>query len=142
MQHTTSKLFVVAGRWLVGLYFLVPGLMKFAAFDQHLTLMQSHGLSNPGPLLLIAAISNVVGAILLFSNRFVRFTALGFVVYIVLINFFMHDFWHYRGLVGGHELQNFIKNLGILAGLLVLAGTSTSRPLVLKDILKSDKAYT
>jgi putative oxidoreductase len=28
---------------------------------------------------------------------------------------------------GAHELQNFVKNLGILAGLLVLAGYSPNR---------------
>ena len=35
----------------------------------------------------------------------------------------MHDFWSsYEGTDAGHELQNFIKNLAIMAGLLVLAG--------------------
>jgi putative oxidoreductase len=40
----------------------------------------------------------------------------------LLINVFMHDFWNeYPGGNPQHELQNFIKNLGIFAGLLLLA---------------------
>jgi putative oxidoreductase len=36
----------------------------------------------------------------------------------------MHDFWNaYDGGDQGHELQNFIKNLGIMAGLLFVAGS-------------------
>ena len=40
----------------------------------------------------------------------------------LLINVFMHDFWNdYPGGNPQQELQNFIKNLGIFAGLLLLA---------------------
>jgi putative oxidoreductase len=34
----------------------------------------------------------------------------------------LHDFWNFSGLEGEHEGQNFFKNLGILAGCLMLAG--------------------
>jgi len=44
-----------------------------------------------------------------------------------LINIFIHDFWNLTGDPSqAHEAQNFIKNLGIIAGLLVLA-TKDSR---------------
>ena len=35
------------------------------------------------------------------------------------------------------ETQNFFKNLGILAGLLVLAGQAPARPLGLSGLLRS-----
>jgi putative oxidoreductase len=35
----------------------------------------------------------------------------------------MHDFWNvYEGVSQAHETQNFVKNLAIFAGLLVLSG--------------------
>ncbi|MGM0632113.1 MAG: hypothetical protein ACQETO_02965 [Pseudomonadota bacterium] len=35
----------------------------------------------------------------------------------------MHDFWTMEeGLQRSHETQNFVKNMGIMAGLLALAG--------------------
>ena len=127
-----------AGRLLLALYFLVPGLMKFAAWELHIGLMEGHGVPFAGPLLLVAGIANVVGALLLLTNRHVRLTALGFVLYILLVNINLHDFWNYDGIEGQHEMQNFIKNLGILAGCLVLAAASRPRGLKLADILKSD----
>jgi len=35
----------------------------------------------------------------------------------------MHDFWNtYEGVDAGRETQNFVKNLAIFAGLLVMSG--------------------
>jgi len=134
----TSPGLILAGRLLLALYFLVPGLMKFAAWDLHIGMMEGHGVPLAAPLLLVAGLANVVGALLLVLNRHVRLTALGFVLYILLVNVNLHDFWNYDGIEGQHEMQNFIKNLGILAGCLVLAGASKARGLKLSDILKSD----
>ena len=76
------------------------------------------------------------------TDRFVRFSALGLVAYILVINVLLHDFWNFTGVQGGHELQNFIKNLGILAGLLVLAGISPWRTPSAWGLMMSDaKAF-
>jgi len=43
----------------------------------------------------------------------------------LLINFNLHDFWNtYEGVNPHRELQNFYKNLGIFAGLLLLAAVN------------------
>jgi putative oxidoreductase len=64
-----------------------------------------------------------VGAgLALIFNRQVRTAAFVLAGMTLLINVFMHDFWNdYPGGNAQHELQNFIKNLGIFAGLLLLA---------------------
>ena len=37
-------------------------------------------------------------------------------------SYYMHDFWNMsEGLEQRHELQNFVKNTGIIAGLLILS---------------------
>lgn len=137
-----STAMITTGRVLLALYFLLPGLMKFAAFPAHVSMMTGHGISNAAPLLAIAGVAQVAGALLLMANRFVRFNALGFVAYILVINVMLHDFWNFSGVQGAHETQNFIKNLGILAGLLVLAGMSRWRAPTLKGLLISDaKAF-
>ena len=42
----------------------------------------------------------------------------------IFINFGMHDFWNeYPNTDAGREMQNFVKNLGIFAGLLVLSAS-------------------
>jgi len=138
MTGQTTSPFIFAGRLLLAFYFLVPGLMKFAAWEMHIGLMEGHGVPFAAPALLIAGLANVVGAVMFITGRHVRLVALGFVLYILLVNFNLHDFWNYEGVQAQHEMQNFIKNLGILAGCLILAGASKLRGLKLPDILKSD----
>ena len=48
--------------------------------------------------------------------------ALGLAAMVLLINVNLHDFWNlYEGVDVKHEIQNFVKNLAIFAGLLLLA---------------------
>ena len=123
-----SNALIIAGRFLLGLYFLVPGLMKFAAPDMHVALMQMHNVPLAEPLMWVAAIVNVAGGLLLISGRHVCLTALGFVVYVLLVNALLHDFWNnHPGVSSERETQNFIKNLGIFAGLLILAAHGAPR---------------
>lgn len=136
-----SSVMILVGRFLLGLYFLVPGVMKFLQPDMHVGLMEMHNVALAEPLMWVAAVVNVVGGLLLMTGRHVRLTAIGFVIYILLVNVMLHDFWNtYEGVSSQHEMQNFIKNLGILAGLLVLAGHSAMRGLSLKSVWRSDKA--
>ena len=138
MTSEKTSIFIHIGRVLIALYFLVPGLMKFAAPDLHLEMMARHNVPMAGLLLYVAGVAIVVGALLLLANRHVRLTALGFALYILVINVMMHDFWNFEGLEGQHEMQNFIKNLGILAGCWVLAGASKARGLSFSTLLTSD----
>lgn len=124
MQDKASKIYIITGRSLLALYFLLPGIAKLLAPASQVEMMQHHNIPYALPLLYIAGIAQIVGALLLFANRYVRLVSLGFVLYIIAINGLMHDFWNFTGTEAAHELQNFIKNLGILAGLLVLAGIS------------------
>ncbi|MBL4871101.1 MAG: DoxX family protein [Robiginitomaculum sp.] len=143
MTHTGTNIWLIMGRSLLALYFFVPGIAKLLSPDMQLTLMVHHNIPFSIPLLYIAGIAQVIGAIFLMTNRHVRKTAFGYVLYILIINYTLHDFWHFEGIEAAHELQNFIKNLGILAGLLVLAGISPKRsllPLKLKTLFQSDNS--
>lgn len=111
-----------AGRILLAVYFILPGIAKFAAWQTHIDLMQNHNVPFAPPLLFAAGIANFVLGGLLLANRHVRLAAYGCVLYILLVNFNLHDFWNFSGIEGAHETQNFVKNLGILAGCLMLAG--------------------
>jgi putative oxidoreductase len=112
------------GRVLLALYFLLPGIMKFVAWDNHIALMEKHQMLFIPVLLAIAGGCQIVAAVLLMLNRYTAIVALFLACMVIIINVNLHDFWHYSGMEGAHEMQNFIKNLGILAGLLVLAGHS------------------
>ncbi len=127
MTGKTSKIYVTTGRILLALYFLLPGIAKLLVPSSQVEMMQHHNIPYALPLLYIVGAAQIIGAFLLLLNRYVRLVSLGFVLYIMVINALMHDFWNFTGIEAAHELQNFIKNLGILAGLLVLAGISSKQ---------------
>lgn len=112
---------LIIGRSLIGLYFLVPGIMKFVAWDMHVALMEKHGMIFIPVLLILAGVTQILASVCILINRYVAPAAFILALMVVAINFNLHDFWNYTGQEGAHEMQNFIKNLGILGGLLVLA---------------------
>ena len=118
-----------AGRIFLALYFLIPGISKFTSWNTSVALMEAHNMKMIPALLTIAGIAQVVGSISLLLNRHVVICALGFAVMTLLINFNLHDFWNiYEGVNPDRELQNFYKNLGIFAGLLLLAAVNMEQP--------------
>ena len=113
------------GRIFLALYFLIPGISKFTSWNTSVALMGAHNMKMIPILLATAGIAQVVGSISLLLNRHVVMCALGFAVMTILINFNLHDFWNtYEGVNPDRELQNFYKNLGIFAGLLLLAAVN------------------
>ena len=113
------------GRVMLALYFLAPGIGKFTAWDANVALMEAHNMVMIPFLLAIAAVVQVAGSVSMLLNKYVVACALGFAAMTILININLHDFWNvYEGVDVKHEYQNFFKNLGIFAGLLLLAAVN------------------
>ena len=120
-----KKLLMHTGRVFLALYFLIPGISKFTSWSSSVSLMEAHNMPMIPLLLMIAGTTQVVGSISLLLNKYVVFCALGFAVMTILINLNLHDFWNtYEGVNSEREAQNFFKNLGIFAGLLLLAAVN------------------
>ena len=120
-----KDILMYVGRVMLALYFLVPGIGKFTAWDANVALMEAHNMVMVPLLLAIAAVAQVAGSISMLLNKYVAACALGFAAMTILININLHDFWNaYDGVDVNHEQQNFYKNLGIFAGLLLLAAVN------------------
>ena len=120
---------VHTGRSLLALYFLLPGVMKFAAWDMHVTLMETHEMPMVPVLLALSGIIQIGASICLLINKQVAVCALALAAMVLVINVNLHDFWNvYEGVNAERETQNFVKNLGIFAGLLLLAAMNMKQP--------------
>ncbi|MCL2910528.1 DoxX family protein [Shewanella aquimarina] len=124
MDERFASAGILVGCIMLALYFLVPGILKFVSWDMHVALMERHHMVLIPLLLASAGVSQIVAGICLMLNRYTSVVASLLAMMVLLINVTLHDFWHFEGLEAAHEMQNFIKNLGIFAGLLVLAGHS------------------
>ena len=115
-------LFFITGRSLLGLYFIAPGLSKVLDFASTLALMRMKGVPFSLLLLPLTIAIQLLGGIFLILGRNLRLTAFMLFGLTILINVFIHNFWALNGDPSqAHETQNFVKNLAIAAGLLVLA---------------------
>ena len=114
--------YFVLGRTLLGLYFIGPGMTKVAGYQGYLDLMASKGVPLVEILLPLTILIQVGAGLFLIVGKNLRVSALLLFGLTILINLFIHNFWALAGDPGqAHETQNFVKNLAIAAGLLVLA---------------------
>ena len=122
MDYMTKALYL-SGRILLGLYFVVPGMMKVLNFGGTAEYMASHDMIFVTFFLTLTIIIQLAGGACLvigYRQQQVSFVLAGLVLVISVV---MHNFWAMeQGVQQAHETQNFIKNMAIMAGLLVLAG--------------------
>ena len=122
---TADRYFYIVGRFLLGLYFLLPGLAKVFLFQDNLDVVVLREVPFPTFSLLLVAIAQIFFGTMLMVGKYVYMGALVLAVVTLLINFYIHDFWNMAEDANqAHETQNFVKNLGIFAGLLVLSKRS------------------
>lgn len=119
---------LLVGRALLGLYFILPALSKIADFGGMSAYMAEHNvLLIPVLLVLTIIVQLSAGSALIigFKGRWAAFILAGLTL---VISLFMHNFWDYpEGMERAHEAQNFFKNMGIMAGLLLVTGLGTGR---------------
>ena len=120
-----EKISITTGRILLGLYFLYPGITKIPRYDFMVEYMTLHNIPLINILLPLAIVLQIVLGLMLITGYRVKEPALILATLTIFINVGMHDFWNtYPGTDAGHEMQNFVKNLGIFAGLLVLSASN------------------
>ena len=119
-----EKFSITLGRVLLGLYFLLPGILKIPTYAGTSEYMMLHNIPLAGVLLPITIVLQVVFGVMLIIGYRIKESALILAVLTIFINIGMHDFWNeYPNTDTGHETQNFVKNLAIFAGLLVLSAS-------------------
>jgi putative oxidoreductase len=120
-----EKIAITTGRILLGLYFLYPGITKIPRYDFMVEYMTLHNIPLINILLPLTIVLQIVLGLMLITGYRIKEPALILATLTIFINVGMHDFWNtYPGTDAGHEMQNFVKNLGIFAGLLVLSASN------------------
>ena len=123
LQENFEKMLVTTGRVLLGVYFILPGLNKVTDFAGNSQYMAEHGMVFIPFFLVLTIIIQLGGGFALvagYQTKIVAFLLAGLTLVISLV---MHDFWTMEpGLQTSHETQNFVKNMAIMAGLLVAGG--------------------
>ena len=124
-ESISNKYLYPLGRFLLGLYFLLPGLAKVFLFQENLAVVLEREVPLPFLSLSLVAVAQIFFGTALMFGKFVQLGSLVLAIVTILINLYIHDFWNMADNPDqAHETQNFVKNLGIIAGLLILSKKS------------------
>ena len=118
-------------RVLLSAVFIVYGYLAFADVKAWLNFNQSAlkrffdmvagGIAPPTWFGYLIATIQLVGGLAILVGFKARWAAYAFVVYLVLVDFFAHNFWDMQGAGRGSNMAHFYKNLAIMGGFLLLA---------------------
>ncbi|WP_339725836.1 DoxX family protein [uncultured Paraglaciecola sp.] len=127
-MRVIENICLLLGRLLMGSYFILPGIQKITNYQTMTDYMLAHSVPATAWLLPVTIVIQIVAGLAIiigFKGKLAAFILAGLTLFISL---YMHDFWAMaEGLARTHETQNFFKNMGILAGLLMVANLGTGR---------------
>ena len=118
---------LLGGRVLLGLIFLVSGVMKVFNWPATAEHMAAEGMPAVQPLLLGAVLVEVGAGLGVILGCGARISALVLFAFLVPTTLIFHDFWTYAGPEQQNQMQHFMKNLTIMGGLLTLAAAGPGR---------------
>lgn len=123
-----ENIVLISGRVLLGLYFIIPGITKITGYDGTAAYMASHDvpfISFLLPLTIVIQIAAGIALVIGYKGKFAAFLLAGLTL---VISVYMHNFWAFdSGVERSHETQNFIKNMAIMAGLLIVSSVGTGK---------------
>ena len=127
MSNNIDKYIYLTGRVIIGLYFLVPGISKVLSFPEYIQIVTINEVPFPAFSLILVIICQLFFGSSIILGRCLKLGSLILAINIILFNFYIHDFWNINDVINQkHEMQNFIKNIAILAGLLIFYKTDES----------------
>jgi putative oxidoreductase len=120
MNPNMQPLAALAGRILLAVIFIISGIGKITGFDGTVGYIASKGL----PMAQLVAIATIVvevgGGILLAIGYKARWAALALAVFTLLAAIIFHNFWAVEAAQKMNQQINFLKNLAIIGGMLMV----------------------
>lgn len=120
MNTNAQPLAALAGRILLAVIFIISGFGKISGFDGTVGYIASKGL----PMAQLVAIGTIVvelgGGILLAIGYKARWAALALAVFTLLAAIIFHNFWAVEAAQKMGQQINFLKNLAIAGGMLMV----------------------
>lgn len=108
------------GRILLAAIFIPSGFGKIAGWSQTLAGMTAKGLPYPDVLLVITIVLELAGAAMLIMGWYARFAAAALAAFVLIAGLVYHDFWAAEPAQYMNQFNHFMKNIGIVGGLLMV----------------------
>jgi putative oxidoreductase len=115
------------GRILLAGMFVVSGFQKISGFEGTAGYIAGRGLPLPQALAVLAILIELGGGILIIIGWKARWAALAFIVFLIVITPIFHGYWASPPEQMVAQQINFMKNVSILGGMVLLLAFGPGR---------------
>ncbi|HUQ06818.1 MAG TPA: DoxX family protein [Kofleriaceae bacterium] len=124
---TARHLTALVARIALSAIFLISGYAKLTDPAGAVGYMQSMNVPEPGTLVYLAGLVELLCGLSIAFGFMTRIGALGAFAFLVLTTYYMHPFWALEGAAAKTQMVQATKNLCIMGGLLMLASSGAGR---------------
>jgi putative oxidoreductase len=111
---------LLLGRLALAAIFLVSGFGKLTDLGNFTSMLAGQGVPAPGVLAVVGAVAEFFGGLAIAVGFRTRWAALLMVAFTVVATLIAHRFWEVHDAGRMAQQINFLKNLAIVGGFLVL----------------------
>lgn len=117
----------LVARILLSLIFVISGVLKIVAWDATAAMMQAEGMVAV-PLFLLGALAlELLGGLSVMTGTYARIGAAALIVFLIPVTLVFHDFWVYEGAEQQMQMANFLRNVALVGGLLLVIAQGAGR---------------
>ena len=121
-----NNILTLVGRLLIAALFLPAGLSKLTGFEGTVGYIASVGLPLPAVGAAIAIVVEIAGSLALIAGFQTRIAAAVLALFTLVATFFFHAFWAAAPEQAFVQQLLFLKNIGVVGGLLVLVSSGAA----------------
>jgi putative oxidoreductase len=122
-----SKWQLVLGRVLLSAIFILSGLGKLPHFHDIAGMMAGKGIPLASVALVITLLIEIGGGLLILTGYKAKYAAVVIALWLIPVTLVFHHFWGIPAMQQQEQMVNFLKNVAIMGGLLVLAYASPEK---------------
>ena len=122
-----SKWQLVLGRVLLSAIFILSGLGKLPHFHDVAGMMAAKSIPLASAALVITLFIEIGGGLMVLTGYKARYAALVIALWLIPVTLVFHHFWGIPAEQQQDQMINFLKNVAIIGGLLVLAYASPDK---------------
>jgi putative oxidoreductase len=120
LNPNTVNLVALAGRILLAAIFVISGFNKISGFEGVAGYIAAKGLPMPQVLAALTIALELGGGILLVIGYKVRIVAILFFLWLIPTTLIFHKFWGIDAAQAQNQMNNFLKNVSIMGGMLLV----------------------
>jgi len=126
-MNASSSALALVGRILLSAIFVMSGYGKIGKFADTAAAIASKGLPAPEVVAVLTIGVELGGGLLLLIGWKARWAAFALAVFTLLAGFLFHNYWTMTGAAAAGNYINFMKNLAIAGGMLMVVAYGPGR---------------